>query len=117
MKKFGFYLVIALAMSVCAFGQAPAKPATRVELTTVEASQMQDFDVKIMTVLSKYQKKMAPEMQKLQDQRKAYLVKLAADHPGYEWHDSTGPADPTGLRLIGSALPPAKPIDKPAASQ
>lgn len=113
MKKFGFYLVIALAMSVCAFGQAPAKP----ELTTVEASQMQDFDVKIMAVLSKYQKKMAPEMQKLQDQRKAYLVKLAADHPGYEWHDSTGPADPTGLRLIGSALPPAKPIDKPAASQ
>lgn len=106
MKKFGFYLILALAcLPVCAFGQAPAKPATRVELTTVEASQMQDFDVKIMTVLSKYQKKMAPEMQKLQDARKAYLVKLAADHPGYEWHDSTGPADPTGLRLIGSAPP------------
>lgn len=99
-------IAITLAMPVCAFAQ----PQQRQELTTTEASQMQDFDVKIMTVLSKYQKKMAPEMQKIQDARKAYLEGLTKAHPGYQWHDSTGPGDPAGLRAIAA---PEKPLDKP----
>lgn len=140
MKKFGFYLVIALAcLPVFAVGQAPAKPASKPVPTICDVKEpdckdklkLENLDLKIGKIVDEFNAQakqqfdqmVKPQMQPLQDERAKLIQKLNAAHPGYQWYDPTGPGDIQGFQPVPAspapapATAPTKPVDKPAASQ